>query len=553
MADSAVRGEWAGPYPAPGDSKIPFDRKGVVAVHAVLLHTGKVLMWNGRYEDTDLLFAAWTWDPETGDKSPALPFDGETMTKKAWEDDKDVDLFCSHHVVLEDGRVMALGGGGGRDEAGKFLPGHAGVFIFDPEDGSDGNWSKHGRMNFNRWYPTAVNMLDGSVVVFSGRGFNPPDQDNVVSVPPHEILSPPAYTPTTLSGDETKTNLYPGLHLVKGGKIFYLPTTWQYIFPKEQNPGYAPYVPTISFSLGEDNSIVVEDYRDANNNILKPRQPWRQEGTSVLLPPAHEGRILLLGGGRPKDDGQHEDTEPRSWEILETQGPSSPKWAKSGLMHKPRINVNAVILPDGKVLIVGGHNNQRYEHEAAGQALTAEIFDPDIAINDSDQEPIVETGRMAKPRMYHSTAILLPDGSVLAAGGADPHKIAKPGEPIPSDYKNFEIYRPPYFFRGPRPTLSSVSENEIPFGAKFSIECPKAANIGKVVLLRPGCVTHHTDPNQRLVELTFTADEGGGLSVTMEDDPTVAPPGYYMLFIVDHDGLPCEKAQFIRLPASIAQ
>ena len=93
MADSAVRGEWEGPHPAPGDSKIPFDGEGVVAVHAVLLHTGKVLMWNGRYEDADLLFAAWTWDPETGAESPALPFDGEEMTNKAWKDDKDVDLF----------------------------------------------------------------------------------------------------------------------------------------------------------------------------------------------------------------------------------------------------------------------------------------------------------------------------------------------------------------------------------------------------------------------------------------------------------------------------
>ena len=549
MADSAVQGEWAGPHPAPGDSTNPFDGEGVVAVHAVLLHTGKVLLWNGRYEDWDLLFAAWTWNPQTGEGSPALPFDGDDMTKKAWTDDKDVDLFCSHHVVLEDGRVMTLGGGGGYDEADRFLPGHAGVFIFDPEDGPNGSWSKHGRMNFNRWYPTAVNMPDGSVVVFSGRGYNPPNQDQVVAVPPHEILSPPAYTPTTLSGDDTKTNLYPGLHLVKGGKIFYVPTTWQYIFPEEQDAGYAPYLPTISFRLGENNSIAVEDYRDANNNTLKPRQPWRQEGTSVLLPPAHEGRILLLGGGHPHGAGQPPAPEPRSWEILETQGPNGPEWTMSGLMNKPRINVNAVILPDGKVFIVGGHNNQRNYHSPSGQTLTAEIFDPQVAINDPGQDPIVETGPMSAPRMYHSTAILLPDGSVLAAGGFDPHKTAKSGEPIPSDYKDLELYRPPYFFRGPRPALSSVSELEIQFGADFSIESPNAADIRKVVLLRPGCITHHTDPNQRLVELTFAADGVGRLSVTMEADSTVAPPGYYMLFIIDRHGLPCEKAQFVRVHA----
>ena len=547
MADYSVEGKWEGLLPAPGDSRILFDAKGVVGVHAVLLYTGKVLLWNGRYENSDLLFAAWTWDPETKAASPPLPFDGIDATRTAWIEDKDVDLFCSHHAVLEDGRVMALGGGGGDDEAGNFLAGHAGVFIFDPTAGPHGSWSKHGRMNFNRWYPTAVNMPDGSVAVFSGRGFNPPGQQATVSVPPHEILSPPGYTPTKLSGDSTKTNLYPGLHLVKGGKIFYVPTTWWYIFPTGDDPGYAEYVSTISFRLDTNNSIVAEEYQDANGDVLQPRQRWRQEGTSVLLPPAHEGRILLLGGGRQQGTGQHPDTEPRSWEILETQGPNGPAWTISELMKRPRINVNAVLLPDSKVLIIGGHDNQRYRHAPSGQALTAEMFDPQIAINHPEQDPIIETGRMSKPRMYHSTAILLPDGSVLTAGGADPNKKFDPGEPIPRDYKNLEIYKPPYFFRGSRPRLSSVSRIEIQYGTTFSVESPNAVDIEKVVLLRPGCVTHHTDPNQRLVELAFELDGTGRLAVELEVDASVAPPGYYMLFIVNREGLPCEKAEFVRL------
>ena len=93
-----------------------------------------------------------------------------------------------------------------------FSLGMRGVFIFDPEDGQDGSWSKHGRMNFSRWYPTAVNMPDGSVVVFSGRGFNPPDT-KIDSVPPHEILSPPTYTPTTLSGGQYEDKSLPGIAL----------------------------------------------------------------------------------------------------------------------------------------------------------------------------------------------------------------------------------------------------------------------------------------------------------------------------------------------------
>lgn len=542
----AIKGKWLGKIKAPGDVKTLFDGQGVVGVHAVLLHTGKVLLWNGRYEGNDLLFAAWTWDPETGDESPALPFEGGPngdVTKLAWTNDKDVDLFCSHHVALEDGRILVMGGGGGFDELNRFLPGHSGIFIFDPTVGTHGEWTKHGNMNYNRWYPTPVIMQDGSVLIFSGRGYNPPGS-STIAVAGHEILSPPNYKPLSLTGDSTKMNIYPGLHLVKGGHIFYTGTTWRYI------SGYAQVdLPTISFELDSNNTIKRNSYLDASGTTLKPAQPWREEGTSVLLPPAQDGRILLIGGGYfdSTTRQQKRDANPKSWEILDTQDQEGPKWIRSGEMKKSRINVNVVLLPDGKVLIVGGHNNHEHFHEKDGQALTAELFDPNIALNDPEQDPIIETEVMSASRMYHSTALLLPDGSVLTAGGYDPYLQSAPGTPAPQDHKNLEIYQPPYFFKGDRPRIDSISAKKVRYGEQFKITSQQASDITTVVLLRPGCVTHHTDPNQRYVSLEIVGNEKRTLSVIMENDATVAPPGYYMLFIVDNQSLPCEKAVFVHL------
>ena len=109
-----------------------------------------------------------------------------------------------------------------------------------------------------------------------------------------------------------------------------------------------------------------------------------------------------------------------------------------------------------------------------------------------------------------------------------------------------EIYQPPYFFRGVRPIIDSVSDLDLRYGAIFSIATRNANEIRRVVLMRPGSVTHHTDPGQRSVPLRFEL-MSMKLSVTMETDPNVAPPGYYMLFIVDGEGRPCQQAVFVRL------
>jgi hypothetical protein len=136
-------------------------------------------------------------------------------------------------------------------------------------------------------------------------------------------------------------------------------------------------------------------------------------------------------------------------------------------------------------------------------------------------------------RMYHSTAVLLPDGRVLSAG-QDSGGLATYGE----------IFSPPYLFKGARPTITAAPGTAA-FNAQVTVTTPDAASIGSVMLIRPGSVTHQIDSDQRALPLSFTAGSGQ-LTVRMPANGNIAPPGYYMLFIVNRTGVP-SVAKFVRL------
>ncbi len=146
---------------------------------------------------------------------------------------------------------------------------------------------------------------------------------------------------------------------------------------------------------------------------------------------------------------------------------------------------------------------------------------------------------METPRIYHSTAVLLPDGRVAVSGSGNI------GGAI--DRLNLEIYSPPYLFRGSRPSITSVT-TQLEYGSSFTVETPDAVDISAVNLIRPGAATHNFDQEQRFVPLSFSQGTGGELEVEAPPNPNLAPPGYYMLFVVNSDGVP-SIAEFVRFPA----
>jgi hypothetical protein len=191
------------------------------------------------------------------------------------------------------------------------------------------------------------------------------------------------------------------------------------------------------------------------------------------------------------------------------------------------------MLPTGDVLATGGgRTTDAVGLTGSNPVLQAEIWSPQA-------ETWTTLASMHSPRLYHSTALLLPDGRVLITGGGRFY-----GAPDPTDQFSAEIFAPPYLFKGPRPTINNapahVSLNEV-----FVVDTPDAARIASVVMIRPGSVTHSINMNQGFVPVAFTAG-GGSITVTAPGNANSAPPGDYMLFIVDDQGVP-SVAKFIRM------
>jgi hypothetical protein len=136
---------------------------------------------------------------------------------------------------------------------------------------------------------------------------------------------------------------------------------------------------------------------------------------------------------------------------------------------------------------------------------------------------------MSQPRMYHSAALLLPDGRVLAAGG-------EPSTATFASAQTAQVYSPPYLFKGSRPTITAAP-TRVGWGSTFAVTTPDASTISSVALIRPSAVTHANNMDQRYVPLAFTKTTKG-LSVTSPANGNWAPPGFYMLVIENASGVP---------------
>ncbi len=183
-------------------------------------------------------------------------------------------------------------------------------------------------------------------------------------------------------------------------------------------------------------------------------------------------------------------------------------------MSTPRMEFSAVLLPDGKVFVAGGKSSNDGSPDVA--ILIPEIFDPNTELWE-------QVAPHSVPRKYHSTAILLPDGRVLLAGA--------------DNQATGEIYSPSYLFRGTRPVITAAPAR-IEYGSDFSLEFSSAHNSNTVVLIRLSSVTHSVNMGQRYVQLAESIPSGSAVSIPAPANGNLAPPGFYMLFVVDDDGIP---------------
>jgi len=461
-----------------------------VAIHVHLLPNGKVLFW-GRRDEPHLTLdehfcTPQIWDPATRTTTPTPKptlADGRTT----------VNLFCSGHTFLPDGRLLVAGG---------HLFDSKGVNQAATYDYRSNTWTALPLMNNGRWYPTAVTLHDGSPLVMSGsfEGPNGTTPTNEVQ----QVWDGHTWRPLV---NFHGMQLYPRVHAAPDGRAFMSGPLAQ------------------SFELDTNGA--------GNWTPLQGPGGSRANGSRDYAPSVmyDVGKVIYIGGGNAP--GNHVPTA--AAETIDLTIPN-PAWRPTGNMHHPRRQHNATILPDGTVLVTGGTRGGGGKGDGFNDLThgapvhEAELWDPatgqwtQLAAEDVD-------------RCYHATAILLPDATVLSAGGGEYRPDGSPAENPPEDsHRDAQIFRPPYLFRGPRPDLTTAPE-EVTYGQSFAVGTSHPEEIGSVSWIRLSSVTHSFNMDQRINFLAFRT-AAGGLTITAPHDADICPPGHYMLFLLNKAKVP---------------
>ncbi len=434
----------------------------LVAVHATLMHTGQVLLWDG-WEAPAL---ATVWNPATNSFTSVPNQSG---------------LFCSAHSMLPDGRILVTGGHAG---------GEVGIVDVNSFNPVSRTWTIDANMRSPRWYPSSTTLGDGRVVVLSGQ-----------IRPGTWADTPELYDPAT--GAWTRLT---GINTSDVHDSEYLLTT---LLPDGR-------IAAIAASTGQVRvlDIAKSTWTDVGSN------PKLLKTSAAMFRP---GQILATGGGETPGGS----SEARA-SLIDFNDPA-PAWREIAPMAYPRFNHNMLVLPDGAVLAVGG--STIVNQTSTTGTLAAELWNP---VTESWQT----LASMRDPRMYHSIALLLPDGRVLSAGGGRLGGAR--------DYFTAEIFSPPYLYKGTRPSILSAP-SVLPLGSTATIQTANAADIATVSMIRLASVTHTLDMDQRYLPLDFKAGPDR-LTITAPASAELAPPGYYMVFIVNSRGVP-STAAILRVPS----
>ncbi|RUS96674.1 hypothetical protein DSM106972_086970 [Dulcicalothrix desertica PCC 7102] len=461
-------------------------------VHAAVGRTGKVLFFGGSGNDPSQ--AAYDnspegvrlWDPNTGVfTTPTIPRDSSGNP---------IDVFCAAHSFRSDGQLFVAGGTLQYDP----FYGIADCFLFNfAANSGNGSWTKVASMNRGRWYPTVLTLGDGRIFTLSGLDVN----GNLDRNP--EIFS--GSTGWRIFTQQTSSfALYAHLILLSSGKIFYTGAQLG------GNNGVQPCILTLPSRFNRPITQQIVSGLEASSTC--------NQAASILLPPAQDQKVMIIGGGGGAATNRVN--------IINLSA-STPTYTVAPYLLNPRMHHNAVILPNRTVFVCNG---SRGDEDVAQSTMPAEIYNPATNTWTQVETPIVNG------RVYHSVAVLLPDGRVVVAGG----------NPSRGTYENrIEIYSPAYISQT-RPTISSAPATTT-YSRTITIQTNQAAtNIKWVHLIRPMAPTHGLDTEQRLVDMPISSRSGNSLSVQTTGNRNIAPPGYYMLFVVDNNNIP-SVASWIQL------
>ena len=355
-------------------------------------------------------------------------------------------------------------------------------------DYNTNSWTRTADMAYARWYPTVTPLTNGEMLISSGRPLIPEVRGTDGAL-------------RTLDGASLSLPLYPWMDVAPDGRVFY--------------------------SGPDDNLRELDPSGGGTWQSFGGRDGLNRDYGSHAV--YDVGKILVAGGGPSLRDAR----------TIDIKG-ATPQVSATSPMAFGRRQHNLTVLADGTVLATGGNSTGAPQIDMNGGVYPAELWNPSTG-------GWTTLAAMQVTRQYHSTALLLPDGRVLSSGGG----ICDTCDDVGYLAKNAEIFSPPYLFSkdgsgqlAPRPVVSAAP-GALPYGTSFEITTPNAASIAKIGLVRLGAVTHSVNMEQRYVPLSFTK-ASGSLTATIPGNANVAPPGYYMLFIVNDAGVP-SVAHMLRL------
>jgi hypothetical protein len=384
-------------------------------------------------------------------------------------------IYCSGHTILRDGRVLVVGGTSATT-AGLRL-----ATVFDP---SSRGWNATSSMAQGRYYPTITALPNGDALAVSGHDTTL----TVVTIP--EVWNGSTWRRLTGAPLAIGQPYYPDMFVAPNGKVFMagFPQTSQYL--DVTGPGRWEPV--------------------ANRNVAD-----RTMGSAVMYAP---GKILYAGGGDPPT---------ASAEVIDLNQ-AAPTWRRIASMAFARRQMNATLLADGSVLVTGGTSGPGF-NDQAGAVHAAELWNPQT---EKWRTLAAETHN----RTYHGTALLLPSGQVLSSGSGEGGGI-----PFANSEFSAQLFNPPYLFNADgtpaaRPSIGSAPST-LSYGQSFTVQTPDASSIARGTLIRLSSVTHAFNMSQLIYPLIVTSS-GTTVGATAPPNPNVAPPGPYMLFLINASGVP---------------
>lgn len=435
------------------------------------------------------------WD-SVGDE-PAEDYPDHDFTRAAiWDPETNLvinvdntqtgyNIFCAGFAHLSDGTPFLAGGN--RDSG---LNGINRTHFFNPLTHT---WSLGPTMARNRWYPSVTPLANGEMLVTSGSS----------AQSTHEVFTTSG-TMRLLSGFTLSMPLYPWLHASSDGRaLLFGPNTSMYFINTSGTGSRTPAGTRIDGIARSYGSFAMYDI----------------------------GKVVASGGGNSR----------RETVLVDFRIPNqNPVSTAAGLMNFGRRQHNLTVLPDGTVLSTGGNSSGANLIDMNNNVFDAEHWDPETGT-----WQVLSSAQ--KIRQYHSTSILLPDGRVFTGGGG----ICGTCHQVGYLEKTMEIFTPPYLYAqdgsgnlAPRPAIT-FAPGSVVYNQSFVIDTPQAPDVSQVVMMRVSSVTHSVDFEQRRVPLTFWVNENG-LNAKAPANSNIAPPGYYMLFILDGSGVP-SVAKMVRV------